>query len=96
MMMTAKVYVAESEAAAQAQAGEAVALTRDEDVLGYVVLLGAVARSQLWVGQAVAESEETKAFIKRHYKTDVLVTGFDIIFFWVARMIMSGLHFRGR
>jgi valyl-tRNA synthetase len=31
--------------------------------------------------------------LERHYKTDVLVTGFDIIFFWVARMMMSGLHF---
>ncbi len=31
--------------------------------------------------------------LKRHYKTDVLVTGFDIIFFWVARMMMMGLHF---
>ena len=36
--------------------------------------------------------EETPE-LKRHYKTDVLVTGFDIIFFWVARMMMSGLHF---
>jgi valyl-tRNA synthetase len=31
--------------------------------------------------------------LKRHYKTDVLVTGFDIIFFWVARMMMMGQHF---
>ncbi|MEO1794508.1 MAG: class I tRNA ligase family protein, partial [Pseudomonadota bacterium] len=36
--------------------------------------------------------EETQA-LQRHYKTDVLVTGFDIIFFWVARMMMMGLHF---
>jgi valyl-tRNA synthetase len=33
--------------------------------------------------------------LKRYYPTDVLVTGFDIIFFWVARMMMMGLHFMG-
>jgi valyl-tRNA synthetase len=87
-----KVYVAESEADAQAQAGEAVALTRDEDVLDTWFSSALWPFSTLgWTGGG--ESEETKAFIKRHYKTDVLVTGFDIIFFWVARMIMSGLHF---
>ena len=87
-----KVYVAESEAAAQAQAGEGVALTRDEDVLDTWFSSALWPFSTLgWTGGD--ESEETKAFIKRHYKTDVLVTGFDIIFFWVARMMMSGLHF---
>ena len=35
------------------------------------------------------------AELKRYYQTDVLVTGFDIIFFWVARMMMMGLHFMG-
>ena len=87
-----KIYVAESEAAAQVQAGEGVALTRDEDVLDTWFSSALWPFSTLgWTGGD--ESEETQAFIKRHYKTDVLVTGFDIIFFWVARMMMSGLHF---
>ena len=54
----------------------------------HLVLLGAVAFSTLgW-------PEETPE-LARYYPTDVLVTGFDIIFFWVARMMMMGLHFMG-
>ena len=45
-------------------------------------------RSPRWAGR------KKRSILKRHYKTDVLVTGFDIIFFWVARMMMMGLHFR--
>jgi valyl-tRNA synthetase len=81
-----KVYVAESEEAAQAQAGEGVALTRDEDVLDTWF------SSALWPFSTLGWPDETPE-LARHYKTDVLVTGFDIIFFWVARMMMSGLHF---
>ena len=81
-----KVYVAESEDAAQAQAGAGVALTRDEDVLDTWF------SSALWPFSTLGWPDETPE-LKRHYKTDVLVTGFDIIFFWVARMMMSGLHF---
>ena len=81
-----KVYVAESEDAAQAQAGEGVALTRDEDVLDTWF------SSALWPFSTLGWPDETPE-LARHYKTDVLVTGFDIIFFWVARMMMSGLHF---
>ena len=81
-----KVYVAESEAEAQAQAGDGVALTRDEDVLDTWF------SSALWPFSTLGWPEDT-AEVKRHYKTDVLVTGFDIIFFWVARMMMSGIHF---
>jgi len=80
------VYVAESEEAAHAQAGEGVALTRDEDVLDTWF------SSALWPFSTLGWPDETPE-LKRHYKTDVLVTGFDIIFFWVARMMMSGLHF---
>ena len=80
------VFVAESEAAAQAQAGEGVALTRDEDVLDTWF------SSALWPFSTLGWPDETPE-LQRHYKTDVLVTGFDIIFFWVARMMMSGLHF---
>ena len=80
------VFVAESEEAAQAQAGEGVALTRDEDVLDTWF------SSALWPFSTLGWPDETPE-LARHYKTDVLVTGFDIIFFWVARMMMSGLHF---
>ena len=81
------VFVAESEEAAQAQAGEGVALTRDEDVLDTWF------SSALWPFSTLGWPDETPE-LARHYKTDVLVTGFDIIFFWVARMMMSGLHFK--
>ena len=80
------VYVAESEEAAQEKAGAGVALTRDEDVLDTWF------SSALWPFSTLGWPDETPE-LQRHYKTDVLVTGFDIIFFWVARMMMSGLHF---
>lgn len=50
--------------------------------------------SQLWPFSVFGWPEKT-ADLERFYPTDVLVTGFDIIFFWVARMIMSGLHLAG-
>jgi valyl-tRNA synthetase len=59
---------------------------RDEDVLDTWF------SSALWPFSTLGWPEETPE-LKRHYKTDVLVTGFDIIFFWVARMMMMGLHF---
>ena len=80
------VFVAESEAAAQEKAGAGVMLTRDEDVLDTWF------SSALWPFSTLGWPDETPE-LARHYKTDVLVTGFDIIFFWVARMMMSGLHF---
>jgi valyl-tRNA synthetase len=63
-----------------------VPLWRDEDVLDTWF------SSALWPFSTLGWPEETP-ILKRHYKTDVLVTGFDIIFFWVARMMMMGLHF---
>ncbi len=48
--------------------------------------------SALWPFSTLGWPEQTPE-LKRHYKTDVLVTGFDIIFFWVARMMMMGMHF---
>ena len=48
--------------------------------------------SALWPFSTLGWPDKTPE-LKRHYKTDVLVTGFDIIFFWVARMMMMGLHF---
>ena len=60
--------------------------TRDEDVLDTWF------SSALWPFSTLGWPEETPE-LKRFYPTDALVTGFDIIFFWVARMMMMGLHF---
>lgn len=83
-------FVAESEAAAQALAlshyGGAVELKRDEDVLDTWF------SSALWPFSTLGWPEET-AELKRYYPTATLVTAFDIIFFWVARMMMMGLNF---
>jgi valyl-tRNA synthetase len=81
-----KIYVEESEEEAQKAAGPRVQLTRDEDVLDTWF------SSALWPFSTLGWPEQTPE-LKRHYKTDVLVTGFDIIFFWVARMMMMGMHF---
>jgi valyl-tRNA synthetase len=84
------VFVAYDEAEAQAQAdkhyGKAVELRRDEDVLDTWF------SSALWPFSTLGWPEQGE-ILQRHYPNDVLVTGFDIIFFWVARMIMMGLHF---
>ncbi len=78
----------EALAAAEKHYGKATELTRDPDVLDTWF------SSQLWPFSTLGWPEETKE-LKRYYPTDVLVTGFDIIFFWVARMMMAGLHFKG-
>ncbi|MBN9083278.1 MAG: valine--tRNA ligase [Rhizobiales bacterium 62-17] len=62
-------------------------LTRDEDVLDTWF------SSALWPFSTLGWPGEDETFVKRFYPTSVLVTGFDIIFFWVARMMMMGLHF---
>lgn len=80
-----KVYVAESEEEAVKQAG-GKALTRDTDVLDTWF------SSALWPFSTLGWPDQTKE-VKRFYPTNVLITGFDIIFFWVARMMMMGLHF---
>jgi valyl-tRNA synthetase len=80
------VYVAESEAEAQAQAGEGVALRRDPDVLDTWF------SSALWPFATLGWPEQTET-LRRHYPNDVLISGFDIIFFWDARMAMMGFHF---
>jgi valyl-tRNA synthetase len=61
-------------------------ITRDEDVLDTWF------SSALWPFSTLGWPDDTPE-VKRYYPTDVLVTGFDIIFFWVARMMMMGLHF---
>ncbi|MBO9587789.1 valine--tRNA ligase [Devosia sp.] len=83
-------FVAYNEAEAQEAAtkhyGKAVELTRDPDVLDTWF------SSALWPFSTLGWPDETSE-LKRYYPTDVLVTGFDIIFFWVARMMMMGLEF---
>jgi valyl-tRNA synthetase len=87
------IYVATSEAEAQGQAdakhGAPVALRRDEDVLDTWF------SSALWPFSTLGWPDETPE-LARYYPTDTLVTGKDIIFFWVARMMMLGLHVTDR
>ncbi len=82
------VYVAETEEEAQAQAGAGVKLERDADVLDTWF------SSALWPFSTLGWPDNT-AEVKRYYPAETLVTGFDIIFFWVARMMMMGIHFMG-
>jgi len=77
---------AEAAAAAAKHYGKTVPLRRDEDVLDTWF------SSALWPFSTIGWPDETPE-LKRYYPGDVLVTGFDIIFFWVARMMMMGLHF---
>ena len=77
-------YCAPTEAEAQAKAGAGVALTRDPDVLDTWFSSG------LWPIGTLGWPEETDAYT-RYFPTDVLITGQDILFFWVARMIMMQL-----
>ncbi|MGI4878045.1 MAG: valine--tRNA ligase, partial [Janthinobacterium lividum] len=83
-----KVHVAATEAEAQALAGPGAVLTRDNDVLDTWF------SSALWPFGTLGWPEQTPE-LARYYPGDVLVTGFDIIFFWVARMMMQGIHFMG-
>ncbi len=76
----------EAQGLADAHYGKTVSLTRDEDVLDTWF------SSALWPFSTLGWPEQTPE-LSRYYKTNVLVTGFDIIFFWVARMMMMGLHF---
>ncbi len=79
------VYVARTEDEAKAKA-KGAALTQDEDVLDTWF------SSALWPFSTLGWPENTPE-LEKYYPTDTLVTGFDIIFFWVARMMMMGLHF---
>jgi valyl-tRNA synthetase len=86
------VYVARNELDALSQArqvhGKDVQLRQDEDVLDTWF------SSALWPFSTLGWPQQTDA-LRTFYPTSVLVTGFDIIFFWVARMIMMGLKFAG-
>jgi valyl-tRNA synthetase len=88
-----RVYVSETEQGAYEEArknfdSNEFKLTRDEDVLDTWF------SSALWPFSTMGWPEET-AELKRFYPTAVLVTMYDIIFFWVARMMMMGMHFAG-
>jgi valyl-tRNA synthetase len=78
----------EAKAAARAKFGKDVLLERDPDVLDTWF------SSALWPFSTLGWPERTPE-VARYYPGDVLVTGFDIIFFWVARMMMMGMHFMG-
>ena len=85
-----KIFVEKTESEAQLAAdthyGKTVSIERDPDVLDTWF------SSALWPFSTLGWPEETPE-LSRYYQTDVLITGFDIIFFWVARMMMTGLHF---
>ena len=86
------IFVEESEAEAKAAAlvhyGHEALLKQDEDVLDTWF------SSALWPFSTLGWPQDTSD-LARFYPTHTLVTGFDIIFFWVARMMMMGLHFKG-
>ncbi len=84
------IYVGRSEADVRKAHGLAgdVSLRQDEDVLDTWF------SSALWPFSTIGWPDQTTD-LKTFYPTNVLITGFDIIFFWVARMIMMGIHFTG-
>ena len=91
-----EIFVEETEdealAAAEAHYGKATELVRDEDVLDTWF------SSALWPFSTLgwpSDDPEVKRDLELYYPGSVLVTGFDILFFWVARMMMMGVHFMG-
>jgi valyl-tRNA synthetase len=82
------IYVAQSEDEAQAQAGKGAQLKQDEDVLDTWF------SSALWPFSTMGWPDKTPE-LETFYPTATLVTAFDIIFFWVARMMMMGIEFMG-
>ncbi len=87
-----KIFVAETEKEAEAAAekhyGKKTKITQDEDVLDTWFSSG------LWPFSTLNWIDDSPE-VQRYYPGDVLITGFDIIFFWVARMMMMGIHFMG-
>jgi len=82
-------FVAEDEAAAQALAGEGVALRQDEDVLDTWF------SSALWPFATLGWPDDGAALLAKHYPNSLLISGFDILFFWDARMMMMGYYLMG-
>jgi valyl-tRNA synthetase len=85
-----KIYVAPSAEEAQAQAGEGVALTQDEDVLDTWF------SSALWPFATLGWPEDGAPLLQKHYPNSLLISGFDILFFWDARMMMMGYYNMGQ
>ncbi len=83
-----KIYVAENEEEAQAQAGAGIKLTRDRDVLDTWF------SSALWPFSTLGWPDKTLE-LDKYFPGDVLITGFDIITFWVSRMMMMSLYLTG-
>ncbi|MGB1360501.1 MAG: valine--tRNA ligase [Alphaproteobacteria bacterium] len=87
------IFVSETEAGAYEQAkakyGDDVVLKRDDDVLDTWF------SSALWPFSTLGWPDKTPD-LENFYQNDILVTGFDILFFWVARMMMFGIHFMGK
>jgi valyl-tRNA synthetase len=83
-------FVAEDEAAAQALAGEGVALTQDEDVLDTWF------SSALWPFATLGWPEDGAPLLAKHFPNSLLISGFDILFFWDARMMMMGYYNMGQ
>ena len=87
-----RIFVEETEAQAKSAAREHYG--RDEDLKQDEDVLDTWFSSGLWPFSTLGWPEKT-ADLARFYPTHTLVTGFDIIFYWVARMMMMGLHFTG-
>ena len=81
-----EIFVANSAEEARAKAGDDRPLRQDEDVLDTWF------SSALWPFATLGWPEQTRDF-ERHYPNDVLISGFDILFFWDARMAMQGIEF---
>ena len=84
-----RIFVAENAEAAQALAGEGVALRQDNDVLDTWF------SSALWPFATMGWPENGDPTLDGRYPNDVLISGFDILFFWDARMMMQGIEFMG-
>jgi valyl-tRNA synthetase len=84
------IYVAQSAQEAQQQAGKGVALRQDEDVLDTWF------SSALWPFATLGWPDPQAPLLKRHYPNSLLISGFDILFFWDARMMMMGFYHLGK
>ena len=82
-----RIFVAMDEAGSQEQAGEGVELRQDNDVLDTWF------SSALWPFATMGWPEDGNPTLHGRYPNDVLISGFDILFFWDARMMMQGMHF---
>ncbi len=84
-----EIFVAMTEEEAQAKAGGDAVLRRDEDVLDTWF------SSALWPFATLGWPEQSD-LLEKHYPNDLLISGFDILFFWDARMMMMGRHLTGQ